>query len=82
MSPIVAQNRPKVTLEEWSFLEKISTTTKLFERSWTKLVTLDTFHWYCDNPEPTTAARHYDTQIHQRKFVVQHLDFFLALQVI
>ena len=45
-------------------------------------VTLDTFHWYCDNPEPTTAARHYDTQIHQRKFVVQHLDFFLALQVI
>uniref|UniRef100_A0A7N2LC38 Uncharacterized protein n=1 Tax=Quercus lobata TaxID=97700 RepID=A0A7N2LC38_QUELO len=56
-------DRPEVTLEEWTFLEKIFTTTKLFERSWTKLVTLDTLHWYCDGPEPTVAACRYNKQV-------------------
>ncbi|KAK9993698.1 hypothetical protein SO802_023401 [Lithocarpus litseifolius] len=65
--PPSASDRPKVTLEEWSFLEKIFTKTKLSERSWSKLVTLDTLHWYCDSPEPTKAARRYDTRVLLRK---------------
>ena len=56
-------------------MEKIFTTTKLFERLWTKLVTLDTLHWYCDGPKPTTVARHYDIEIRQCKSVPQNLDF-------
>ena len=34
---------------------------------WAKLVTLNTLFWYYDGPKPTTAARHYDLQIRQRK---------------
>ena len=59
-SLIAARNHPKVTDEEWSFLKKIFITTKLSERSWIKLVTLDTLHWYCDGLEPTKAVGHYD----------------------
>ena len=73
-----AQDRPEVTLEEWSFLEKIFMTTMLSERSWTKLVTLDTFHWYCDGPKPSEVARCYDRQVCNRKSVAQYLLFFLA----
>ena len=77
-SLIENHNRPKVTLEEWSFLEKIFITTKLSEKSWIKLVTLDTLHWYYDGPKPTKAANHYDRQMHNLKSVAQYLLFLLA----
>ena len=35
---------PQVSLEEWSFLEKIFNKTKLEEKTWAKLVTLDTLY--------------------------------------
>ena len=60
---------PQITLEEWSFLERIFTKTKPVERTWAKLVTLNIIHWYCDGPEPTLKAIKYDTQVHQRKSV-------------
>ena len=60
----------QVDLEEFSFLEKIFAKIKLEERTWAKLVTLDTIHWYCDGPQPTPAAIRYDARIHQRKSVV------------
>ena len=53
-------------------------TTKLLERSWIKLVTLDTLHWYCDGLEPTEAAHCYDSQMHKYKSVAHYLLFFLA----
>ena len=59
----------QVDLEEFSFLEKIFAKIKLEERTWAKLVTLDTIHWYCDGPQPTPAAIRYDARIHQRKSV-------------
>ena len=77
-SLIETHNRPKVTLEEWSFLEKIFITTKLSEKSWIKLVTLDTLHWYYDGPKPTEVANHYDRQMHNLKSIAQYLLFLLA----
>ena len=59
-------------------MEKIFTTTKLLERSWIKLITLDTLHWYYDGLEPTKPARRYDRQVRKCKFVAQYLLFFLA----
>lgn len=64
-----------VTLEEWSFLEKIFAI-KLKRRTWTKLITLDTIHWYCKGPELTKVARRYDSQARRHKFVVL---YFLLL---
>ena len=64
------QRRPQVDLKEFSFLKKIFAKTKPEKRTWAKLVTLDTIHWYCDEPQPTTAAIKYDARIRQRKFVV------------
>ena len=60
---------PQVELEEFSFLERIFAKTKSKERTWAKLVKLDTIHWYCDGPEPTLAAVKYDARIRQRKSV-------------
>ena len=56
-SSYVARNRPSVSFEQFSFLEKIFNKSKLEDRMWAKLVTLDTLHWYSDGLEPTTAAR-------------------------
>ena len=42
------------------------------------LVTLDTLHWYCDDPEPIEVACCYDKQVRKRKSVAQYLFFFLA----
>ena len=39
------------------------------ERTWAKLVNLNTVHWYCDGPEPTPAAIKYEERTRQRKFV-------------
>ena len=69
----------KVTLEQWSFLEKIFRI-KLAERTWVKLVTLDTIHWYCDGLEPTTAARRYNSQARRRKSVAHY--FFILFIVV
>ena len=77
-SLIATQNHPKVTLEEWSFLEKIFITTKLSKKSWIKLVTLDPLHWYYDGPKPAEAASRYDRQMHNLKSVAQYLLFLLA----
>ena len=62
--------RPHVDLEEFSFLEKVFAKTKPEERTWAKLVTLDTIHWYCDSPQPTPAAIRYDARIRQHKSAV------------
>ena len=51
---------PLVSLEQFSFLEKIFNKTKLEERTWAKLVNLDALHWYCDGPELTIVARRYE----------------------
>ena len=61
---------PQVELEEFSFLERIFAKTKSKERTWAKLVTLDTIHWYCDILEPTLEAVKYDAKIRQRKSVI------------
>ena len=59
-SSYAARDRPPVSLEQFSFLERIFNKTNLEERTWAKLVTLDILHWYCDGPEPTIATRRYD----------------------
>ena len=64
------RRRPQVELEEFSFLERIFAKTKLEERTWAKLVTLDTIHWYCDRPEPTLAAIKYNAKIRRHKSVI------------
>ena len=64
-----------ISLEQFSFLDRIFNKTNLEERTWAKLVTLDTLHWYCDGPEPTTAACRYNAQVHQREFVALYLCF-------
>ena len=61
--------RPQIDLEEYSFLERIFSKTKLEERTWAKLVNIDTVHWCCDGPEPTEAAIKYEKRTRQRKSV-------------
>ena len=49
---------------------------------WAKLVNLNTVHWYCDGPEPTTAAIKYEERTRQRKFVTfffYYLDLLLSV---
>ena len=64
----VARDHLEVTLEQWSFLEKIFKI-KLAERTWAKLVTLGTIHRYYDGVEPTVAARRYDSQARRHKSI-------------
>ena len=68
--------RPQVDLEEYNFLEKIFSKTKPEERTWAKLVNLNTVHWYCDEPEPTAAAIKYEERTRQRKSIISF--FFFA----
>ena len=63
------RRRPQVDLEEYNFLERIFSKTKPEERTWAKLVNLNTVHWYCDGPEPTPAAIKYEERTCQRKSV-------------
>ena len=72
--------RPQVDLEEYNFLEKIFSKTKPEERTWAKLVNLNTVHWYCDGPEPTAAAIKYEECTRQRKSVISffHCSFALS----
>ena len=67
------RRRPQVDLEEFHFLEKIFSKTKPEERTWAKLVNLNTVHWYCDGPEPSTAAIKYEERTRQRKSVTLFL---------
>ena len=64
------RRRPQVELEEFNFLERIFAKTKPEERTWEKLVTLDTIHWHCDGLEPTPAIVKYDAKIRRCKSVV------------
>ena len=54
------------------FLERIFAKSKPEERTWAKLVNLNTVHWYCDGPEPTPAAINYKKRTRQRKSVNLH----------
>ena len=54
------RRHPQVDIEEYNFLERIFSKTKLEERTWAKLVNLNTVHWYYDEPKPTLAAIKYD----------------------
>ena len=73
------RRRPQVDLEEYNFLENFFSKTKPEERTWAKLVNLNTVHWYCDGPEPTPAAIKYEERTRQRKSVTFHnrLDLLL-----
>ena len=56
-------------------MEKIFSKTKPEERTWAKLVNLNTVHWYCDGPEPSTAAIKYEERTRQRKSVTPFLNY-------
>ena len=73
------RRHPQIDLEEYNFLEKIFSKTKPEERTWAKLVNLNTVHWYCDRPEPTSAAIKYEERTRQRKSVTfyNYLDLLL-----
>ena len=61
--------RLQIDIKEYNFLEKIFAKSKPEERTWAKLVNLNTVHWYCDEPEPTMAAIKYEERTRQRKSV-------------
>ena len=64
---------PQVDIEEYNFLERIFSKTKPEERTWAKLVNLNTVHWYCDGLEPTPAAIKYEERTRQRKSVILYI---------
>ena len=49
------------------------------ERTWQKLVTLDTLHWYYKGPEPIATVRHYDKQVRQRESIAYSFKLFSNL---
>ena len=63
------QDRPPISLEQFSFLENIFNKTKLEERTWAKLVNVNTLHWYYDGAKPTKAALRYKAQVQARKSI-------------
>ena len=67
------RQRPHINIEEYNFLEKIFAKSKLKERTWAKLVNLNTVHWYCDGPEPTPTAIKYKEHTRQRKSVEPYI---------
>ena len=64
---------PQVDIKEYNFLERIFAKSKPEERTWAKLVNLNTVHWYCDRPEPTPAAIKYEERTRRRKSVNIHI---------
>jgi len=66
---VAAQDHPKVTLEQWNFLERVFHI-PLKERTWKQLITLDTLHWCCKGPQPTDVACHYNEIARKRESVV------------
>ena len=69
-SSFVVRQRPQVDIKEFAFLENFVPKTQPKERTWEKLVTLNTIHWYCDGPEPMPAAIKYEEKIQRRKSVI------------
>ena len=67
------RRRPQVDIEEYNFLERIFAKSKPEERTWTKLVNLNTVHWYCDGLKPTLVAIKYEERTRQRKSINFHL---------
>ena len=67
------RRRPQVDIEEYNFLERIFSKTKPKERTWAKLVNLNSVHWYCDGPEPTPATIKYEERTRQRKSVILYI---------
>ena len=67
------RRRPQVDIEEYNFLERNFSKTKPEERTWAKLVNLNTVHWYCDGPEPTPGAIKYEKRTRQRKSVILYI---------
>ena len=74
------RRHPQVDIKEYNFLERIFSKTKPEERTWAKLVNVNTVHWYCDKPEPTPAAIKYEERTRQRKSVNIHIQFDCFLQ--
>ena len=74
------RRRPQVDLEEYNFLEKIFSKTKPEERTWTKLVNLNTVHWYCDGTEPTAAAIKYEERTRQHKSVIPFFSLLICFE--
>ena len=62
--------RPQINLEKFNFLERIFAKSKPEERTWAKLVNLNTVHWYCDGPKPTQTAIKYEERTRQHKSIV------------
>ena len=50
------------------------------ERTWAKLVNLNTVHWYCDGPEPTAAAIKYEECTCQRKSVISFISLLICFE--
>ena len=69
----VVRRHPQVDIEEYNFLERIFSKTKPEERTWAKLVNLNTIHWYCDGPEPTPVTIKYEERTRQRKSVILYI---------
>ena len=63
------RQRPQIDIEEYNFLEKIFTKSKLEEWTQAKLVILNIVHWYCDGSEPTPTAIKYEERTWQRKSI-------------
>ena len=61
-------------------MEKIFSKTKPEERTWAKLVNLNTVHWYCDGPEPTAASIKYEERTRQRKSVTSFLPLLIRFE--
>ena len=56
-----------ISEKEEDFLQSIPAI-PLGERSWKKLVKLDSLHAFCGGPPPTNEAKRLDVQAHLRKF--------------
>ena len=69
-SSFAVRRRPQVDIKEFAFLEKKISKTQPEERTWAKLVTLKTIHWYYDGPEPMPATVKYEEKIQRRKIVI------------
>ena len=51
----------------------------LKEKTWKKLVTLDTPHWYYEGPEPMAIAHLYNSQARQRESVAYSFLIFFKI---
>ena len=78
-SLFIVRRCPQIDIEEFNFLEKIFAKSRPKERTWAKLVNLNTVHWYCDGLEPTPAAIRYEERTRQRKSIIPFYLISLSL---